>query len=467
MLNSVTPAPNEAQLLQSAKAIKGPNLANKPESTQFNTVLAREVADKRADTPHKKDAKKTAPDDTDNKPVDTVSNKPAEKQNEKADSDTTPVAKDTTSQPTTEQDTKTVQNSQKQETQTDQSPTPIMNREGNTTLEIPPSNTELVDAALLITQAGIGKALEATTQTTPQTGMIDKNINVTLDANAMIATDILPAGLGDKNPGVTLSAGLATPAPLQSLHDSAHQSSSNHFKGDSGNSLWLALQAANTGYQSKPGAFVADTQTDILGQMGDTTPGFAPQGDFDLLQPQGQSGLSSPNSLGSSLNGLTPTASHTLQHATTAQPIDLNTPLGHSKWNNDFAQKIVWLAHQQNQVAELRLNPAHLGPVEIMLSLSGDDNAQATAQFVSPHIAVREVIEAALPRLREMMAESGIQLGDVMVGAESFQQQEHNEPQGQQQAKNTAIAAASDELTVNVEKTVTTGKHNGVVNTFA
>lgn len=465
MLNSVAPASNQTQLQQSTKDIKGLNLANKPESTQFNTVLAREVADKRADTPHKKEAKKAAPDDTGNKPVDTVSNKSAEKQNDNADSNTTSVATDTTDQSTTTQETRTVQSDQKQETQTDQSPTPMMYREGNATTEIPSSNTELVDAALLITQAGIGKALKATAQTTPQTGiMSDKNMNVTLEADVMTATDILQTGMGGNNPGVTLGTGLTTPAALQSLHGGAHQSTANHFKGDSGNSLWLALQAANTGYQSRPGAFVTDTQTDILDQMGDTNPGFALQGDFDLLQPQG--GLNSQNSLGG-LNGLTPTASHASQHAIVAQPIDLNTPLGHSKWNNDFAQKIVWLAHQQNQVAELRLNPAHLGPVEIMLSLSGEDNAQATAQFVSPHIAVREVIEAALPRLREMMAESGIQLGDVMVGAESFQRQENNERQGQQQARSGPTAAASDELTVNAEKTVTTGKHNGVVNTFA
>src|SRR5690606_16754205 len=109
--------------------------------------------------------------------------------------------------------------------------------------------------------------------------------------------------------------------------------------------------------------------------------------------------------------------------------------MGQPQWNDEFAQKIVWLTHQQHQVAELRLNPANLGPVEIMLSLTGDNGTQASAQFVSPHLTVREAIEAALPRLREMMAESGIQLGDVMVGAESFQRQEQGERQGHQQAK--------------------------------
>jgi len=99
--------------------------------------------------------------------------------------------------------------------------------------------------------------------------------------------------------------------------------------------------------------------------------------------------------------------------------VQVDQPVGQPRWGGDFAQKIVWLTSQHHQVAEIHLNPAHLGPVDVMLNISQD---QATVQFVSPHLAVREAIEAALPKLREMMAENGIQLGNVMVGAESFQQ---------------------------------------------
>jgi flagellar hook-length control protein FliK len=68
------------------------------------------------------------------------------------------------------------------------------------------------------------------------------------------------------------------------------------------------------------------------------------------------------------------------------------------------------------QVAELNLNPAGLGPLKITLSV-GDNQAQA--MFVSSHESVRKAVEAALPQLRSTLAEQGISLGQTSVGAES------------------------------------------------
>lgn len=83
----------------------------------------------------------------------------------------------------------------------------------------------------------------------------------------------------------------------------------------------------------------------------------------------------------------------------------------------EFSEKIVWLAGRQSQVADLSLNPPQLGSLEVRLSLSG---GEAGAQFYSPHPLVRDAIEAALPKLREMMAQAGIALGDAQVRDEAF-----------------------------------------------
>jgi flagellar hook-length control protein FliK len=64
-----------------------------------------------------------------------------------------------------------------------------------------------------------------------------------------------------------------------------------------------------------------------------------------------------------------------------------------------------------------------MGPIEISLTM---DKGNATASFVSANADVREAIESALPRLREMFASAGINLGQTNVGAESFQQQAAN-----------------------------------------
>ncbi|GJL73907.1 MAG: hypothetical protein NMNS02_00130 [Nitrosomonas sp.] len=149
--------------------------------------------------------------------------------------------------------------------------------------------------------------------------------------------------------------------------------------------------------------------------------------------------------------------------------ISLDVQLGQPKWEGEFAQKIVWLAGQQQQAAEIRLNPAHLGPVEIMLSITNDQGVQqATAQFLSPHLAAREAIEAALPKLREMMADNGITLGNVTVDSNSSQQQK-DAWQQENAAKRFAAnqPGARSESTDQQETTIITRNHLGIVNTFA
>ncbi|MGE5027685.1 MAG: flagellar hook-length control protein FliK, partial [Betaproteobacteria bacterium] len=95
--------------------------------------------------------------------------------------------------------------------------------------------------------------------------------------------------------------------------------------------------------------------------------------------------------------------------------------VGSVEWGGAVGEKVIWMANQNHQVAELHLNPPNLGPLEVRLTISND---QASAMFVSPHSTVRDAIETALPRLREMLADNGITLGNASVGAESFGQQQ-------------------------------------------
>jgi flagellar hook-length control protein FliK len=85
-----------------------------------------------------------------------------------------------------------------------------------------------------------------------------------------------------------------------------------------------------------------------------------------------------------------------------------------------LAQQIVWMADKDAQVAELRINPPELGPVEVRLEISGDE---ATVQFASAHAEVRNALDGAIARLRESMAQAGISLGEASVSAESFREQ--------------------------------------------
>lgn len=142
------------------------------------------------------------------------------------------------------------------------------------------------------------------------------------------------------------------------------------------------------------------------------------------------------------------------------------TEFGHPDWPEEFGQKITWLTTQRIQAAELKLHPVHLGPIEISLQLSGDQ--QLTAQFVSHHAAVRETIEANLPRLREIMAANGITLADTSVSADTPQQQAEN---GQRNSShvpgNNHLSPASSNLTHMRLSTSSTIRHSGIIDTFA
>lgn len=98
---------------------------------------------------------------------------------------------------------------------------------------------------------------------------------------------------------------------------------------------------------------------------------------------------------------------------------DVATPLHSSTWANDFSNKVVWLARNDQQSAQININPPQLGPIQITLQMNGD---QASAVFGSPHAEVRQAIENSLPQLKEMLSTAGINLGQADVGANMAQQ---------------------------------------------
>ena len=101
----------------------------------------------------------------------------------------------------------------------------------------------------------------------------------------------------------------------------------------------------------------------------------------------------------------------------------IETPVHDRNWQEAFTQKIVWLANNDRQSAQITLNPPQMGPIEIALNI---DKGNATASFVSASADVRESIEMALPRLREMFASIGLELGQASVRDESFRQPADN-----------------------------------------
>ena len=145
--------------------------------------------------------------------------------------------------------------------------------------------------------------------------------------------------------------------------------------------------------------------------------------------------------------------------------VTVNTPVGRDTWANDFNQSITWLATRQEQSAQLHLNPPNLGPLDVVLKIS---DGQATALFTSPHAAVREAVEQALPRLREMLADSGITLGNAMVSDQSPKDQQagftNNQLKGGANVSDKVIGMPS---AIQSAESAPERRHQGMVDTFA
>ena len=105
-----------------------------------------------------------------------------------------------------------------------------------------------------------------------------------------------------------------------------------------------------------------------------------------------------------------------------ATPVQLSVdvPLRSQMFAQALGDRVAWMSGQRIQIAEISLNPAHLGPLEVRIAMSGGEMG---AQFFSPHAQVREALDAALPRLREMLADAGVTLGQANVREESLSRQ--------------------------------------------
>lgn len=141
-------------------------------------------------------------------------------------------------------------------------------------------------------------------------------------------------------------------------------------------------------------------------------------------------------------------------------------PVSSPAWGEVLGDRVVWMVNQQQQGAELRLNPPSLGPLEIKLSMT---DGQATLTFSTQHMPVKEALEAATPRLREMFGESGINLGSVSVNVGTSQQQQGEWQQANRQQQGGEEARPEDGFTslLPTAETVLGRSGNGMVDFFA
>lgn len=163
-----------------------------------------------------------------------------------------------------------------------------------------------------------------------------------------------------------------------------------------------------------------------LGKAAETARLPVEAGDFaaKLRDSAAHAGIKETAPGAEALTGLTAQATALQTAHTAGAPTDrLSARVGTPAWDNQVGQKVIWMVGGEDQSATLELNPPDLGPVQVVLNVSND---LASVTFSSQQLEVRQALENALPRLREMMNESGIALGETLVnaGAEGRQGQD-------------------------------------------
>ena len=99
-------------------------------------------------------------------------------------------------------------------------------------------------------------------------------------------------------------------------------------------------------------------------------------------------------------------------------------PLPSPRFAEELGARMQWMAEQQGGEATLRISPDGLGPVEIRMKLDGE---RVDLGFQASQADTRQALQDALPKLREMLAQQGLQLGHADVGQRQASQQRYDE----------------------------------------
>jgi len=121
--------------------------------------------------------------------------------------------------------------------------------------------------------------------------------------------------------------------------------------------------------------------------------------------------------------------------------------------------KVMVMVQQKIRQVDIRLDPPELGSMQVRLNLQ---NEQASVHFIVQNQQAKEALDQNMPKLRDMLAEQGVNVGDTNVGHHNTQAENENE-QGQftQQGSHFINEEEIDEsvqvLTANYAKNTASG----------
>ncbi len=111
-------------------------------------------------------------------------------------------------------------------------------------------------------------------------------------------------------------------------------------------------------------------------------------------------------------------------------------------------ERVSALLNINNKEAEIRLDPPEMGSMQIRIR---SDAEQAQINFVVQNQQAKEALEQSMPRLREMLAQQGIELGESSIQQGNPEQQGSQSEQGQLAGHHNDEEVQQDVTTQSVE----------------
>ncbi len=93
-------------------------------------------------------------------------------------------------------------------------------------------------------------------------------------------------------------------------------------------------------------------------------------------------------------------------------------------WEASLANNVTWMANHHLKTVQVAVSPADLGPIHLHAAV---DNDQLNLQIQAHHGVTREALEAALPRLRELLNGGQFASVNVDVSNGGFDNQKYSE----------------------------------------
>ncbi|WP_460156058.1 flagellar hook-length control protein FliK [Pseudomonas sp. S2_H10] len=301
----------------------------------------------------------------------------------------------------------------------------------------------IVDAAPV--DPALDPALQPTTQPAPATPAVADAVQPAVEAS--LAAAVAPANVaaptgtdGDFDPEADPLDAL--PALRLAMEQSGHVSASSQAQPKAASTQ---TQAQADGELTSAQNFAAGmaTMLDVQADKDSTA-----QGDdkaFSGLIDDGLKDLKSASSdtrVDDFANRLAALTQAATPKTTNALPVNQPIAMHQNGWTEEVVNRVMYLSSANLKAADIQLQPAELGRLDIRVSMVPDQQTQVT--FMSAHPGVREALDGQVHRLRDMFAQQGMGQVDVNVSDQSRGSQDQGQNQQAQSGRSNASGGRLD-----------------------